>query len=151
MRLSSFARKICPELARRPSNPDTLRIDLFDSCKLQCDTEHAIVAALRKARKGHVNGDPGLNRTSAWPIYMYTGQDRGANLVLTFVVLCMTLTFLIWAHGDGKRTLFFVWRKVLSLTRGFRLSRHQAKAQQRVAKPKLDVAPGEKSRTCFDT
>ena len=24
-----------------------------------------------------MNGDPGLNRTSAWPIYMYTGQDRG--------------------------------------------------------------------------
>ena len=53
----------------------------FDSCKLQCDTEHAIVAALRKARKGHVNGDPGLNRTSAWPIYMYTGQDRGVSLL----------------------------------------------------------------------
>ena len=27
----------------------------------------------------------------------------------------------------------------------------QAKAQQSVAKPKLDVAPGDKSRTCFDT
>ena len=49
----------------------------FDSCKPQCDTEHAIVAALRKVRKGHVNGDPGVNQTSAWPIYMYTGQDRG--------------------------------------------------------------------------
>ena len=49
----------------------------FDSCKLQCDTEHAVVAALRQSCKGHVKGDPGLNRTSAWPIYMYTGQDRG--------------------------------------------------------------------------
>ena len=33
---------------------------------------------------------------------------------------------------------------------GFRLSR-QAKSQQSVAKPKLDVAAGDKSRTCFDT
>ena len=41
--------------------------------------EHAIVAALRKTCEGHVNGDPGLNQTSAWPIYMYTGQDRGAS------------------------------------------------------------------------
>ena len=32
---------------------------------------------------------------------------------------------------------------------GFQLSR-QAKAQQSVAKPKLDVAAGDKSRTCFD-
>ena len=31
----------------------------FDSCKLHCDTEHTIVAALRKARKGHVNDDRG--------------------------------------------------------------------------------------------
>ena len=49
----------------------------FDSCTPRCDTEHAIVATLRKARKGHVNGDPGLNQTSAWPVYMYAGQDRG--------------------------------------------------------------------------
>ena len=51
----------------------------FDSCKRRCDTEHAIVATLRKARKGHMNGDPGLNQTSASPIYMYAGQDRGAQ------------------------------------------------------------------------
>ena len=45
--------------------------------------------------------------------------------------LGVTLTFSIWAHGDGKRTLFFVWRKVLSRTRGIWVSR-QAKAQQSV-------------------
>ena len=45
---------------------------------------------------------------------------------------------------------FFVWRKVLSRTWHFRLL-HQAKAQQSVAKPKLDEAPGDESRTCFDT
>ena len=33
---------------------------------------------------------------------------------------------------------------------GYWVSR-QAKAQQSVAKPKLEVAPGDKSRTCFDT
>ena len=49
----------------------------FDSCKPRCDTEHTIDAALLKACKGHVNGDPGLNQTSARPIYMYTGQDHG--------------------------------------------------------------------------
>ena len=30
-------------------------------------------------RKGHENGDPGLNQTSVWPIYMYAGQDRGVG------------------------------------------------------------------------
>ena len=40
-----------------------------------------MVAALRKALKGQVNGDPWLNQTSAWPIYMYTGQDRGDRFV----------------------------------------------------------------------
>ena len=30
----------------------------------------------KKARKGQVNGDPGLNQTSAWPVYMYTCFDR---------------------------------------------------------------------------
>ena len=48
----------------------------FNSCNRRCDMEHAIVAALRKALKGHVNGDPRLNQTSAWPIYMNTGKDR---------------------------------------------------------------------------
>ena len=75
-----------------------------------------------------------------------------ADFFLTLVVLWLgvTLTFSIWIHGDGKRTLFFVWRKVLIRTQGFRVSR-QARAQQSVAIPKLDVAPGGKSRTCFDT
>ena len=38
---------------------------------------------------------------------------------------------------------------MLSLTSVFWAS-HQAEAQRRVAKPKLDVAPDKKSRTCFD-
>ena len=73
----------------------------------------------------HVN--PGLARVSRRSRFF-------SHLVILW--LSVTLTFSIWAHGDGKRTLFFVWRKVLSRTRGFRVSR-QAKAQQRVAKPKL--------------
>ena len=78
--------------------------------------------------------------------------SRRSPFFLTLVVLWLgvTFTFSIWAHGDGKRTFFFVWRKVLSRTRGIWVSR-QAKAQRSVAKPKLDVAPGDKSRTCFDT
>ena len=42
----------------------------------------------------------------------------------------------ILAHGHGKHTVFFVWRKVLSRTWGFRVSR-QAKAQQCVENQNL--------------
>ena len=45
-------------------------------------------SSLRCEKRAKVTyGDPGLNRTSAWPIYMYTGQDRGVQKFFPFQIL----------------------------------------------------------------
>ena len=76
-------------------------------------------------------------------------RSRFCSYLRRFVVRHDSHLFDLGTQG-WEAHAFLCWRKVLSHTRGFQLSR-QAKAQQSVAKPKLDVAAGDKSRTCFDT